>query len=121
MSVVTPEQVTNRLKELSKLIDEAYETLTIDESKYHESKGNYEYMMAKTRIEFAGKSAPNGKNYTVGEREDMAILENSELHRFINTQEALVIASKRNVERLRVQVDIARSVGALVKMEMSMS
>jgi hypothetical protein len=121
MSVVTPEQVERRLKELSKLIDEAHDELVIAERDYHDRKAQYEIMMARSRMEFAIKSSPTGKNYTVGEREDMALIENWQAHQTIGVQEAIVKASRANVARLRVQVDIARSIGTSVRTGMDVA
>jgi hypothetical protein len=115
MSVVTPLQVEARLKDLSKLIDEAHDDLVKAESLYHLHKANYEIEMARSRMLYSMKSAPSGKNYTVGEREDMAILENDNLHRQVAEDEAIVKANRANVARLRVQVDIARSIGTSVR------
>ena len=121
MSVVTPEQVERRLKELSTLIDEAHDDLVSNESIYHRLKAEYEISMAKSRIELASKSSPTGKNYTVGERDDMALIYNSELHEAIANREVMVKASRANVARLRVQVDIARSIGTSVRTGMDVS
>ena len=121
MSVVTPLQVEARLKDLSKLIDEAHDDLVKAESAYHQHRAEYEIAMASTRLSLASKSSPTGKNYTVGEREDMAILENKEAHRVVAGDEAIVKANRANVARLRVQVDIARSIGTSVRTGMDAS
>ena len=121
MNVVTPVQVEARLKDLSRLIDEAHNDLVSAESNYHQNKANYEIAMASTRLTLASKSAPSGKNYTVGEREDMALLENRDLHRLVAGDEAVVKANRANVARLRVQVDIARSIGSSVRSSMELS
>lgn len=115
MSVVTPLQVEARLKDLSKLIDEAHDDLVLSERDYHEKTAQYEVAMARSRIRYAGISAPNGKNYTVGERDDMALIDNYELRQEVANAEAIVKANRANVARLRVQVDIARSIGTSVR------
>jgi flagellar biosynthesis chaperone FliJ len=115
MSVITPMQVETRLKDLSKLIDEAHDKLVDSEMMYHQAKADYEIAMAKTRLDLARRSSPTGKNYTVGEREDMAIAENQELHRQVAQLEAIIKADRANVARLKVQVDIARSIGTSVR------
>jgi len=121
VSVVTPVQVEARLKDLSKLIDEAHNDLVDAEAVYHRHKADYEIAMAKSRMLYAMKSAPSGKNYTVGEREDMALLENEEMHQTVAGDEAIVKANRANVARLRVQVDIARSIGTSVRTGMDAS
>jgi len=118
MSVVTPEQVETRLKDLSKLIDEAHDNLVIAELDYHKNKADYEIEMARARLDLAQKSSPSGKNYTVGEREDLALVLNNDMHRVVAGDEAVVKANRANVARLRVQVDIARSIGTSVRIGM---
>jgi hypothetical protein len=121
MSVVTPEQVERRLKELSKLIDQAHDQLVTAEKDFHISKAEYEIALAESRIKFASVSSPTGKNYTVGEREDMAILEHQNKHRMVAVAEAVVKANRANVARYRVQVDIARSIGTSVRTGMDVA
>lgn len=115
MSIVTPVQVENRLKELSKLIDEGHAELVIAETNYHQNKADYEIAMARARFDLSGKSKPTGGNYTAGEREDLALLTNMDMHRITAGDEAIVKANRANVARLRVQVDIARSIGTSVR------
>jgi len=121
MSVVTPVQVEARLKDLSKLIDEAHNDLVDSESAYHRHKADYEISMAQSRLALASKSSPTGRNYTVGERDDMALVENRDAHRMVAESEAIVKANRANVARLRVQVDIARSIGTSVRTGMDAS
>ena len=115
MSVVTPAQIEARLKDLSKLIDEAHDHLVEAEHIYHTRRAEYEIAMAKIRLELSSKSSPTGKNYTVGEREDMALIQNRHIHEVVAEAEAMVKANRANVARLRVQVDIARSIGTSVR------
>jgi len=121
MSVVTPMQVESRLKDLSRLVDEAHNDLVDAESAYHHHKAEYEIAMAKARLALASKSSPSGKNYTVGEREDMALIANEDLHKTVAGDEAVVKANRANVARLRVQVDIARSIGTSVRTGMDVA
>ena len=115
MSVVTPVQVESRLKDLSKLIDEAHNDLIDAESSYHRTKAEYEISMAQSRLALANQTSPTGRNFTVGERDDMALIENKDAHRVVAEAEAVVKANRANVARLRVQVDIARSIGTSVR------
>jgi hypothetical protein len=107
-----------RLKELSKEIDEAHSELIEAESHYMNIKAQYEVALAKARLNLARRSAPSGKNYTVGEREDLAIVENEDLHLRLASAEALVKGARANAQRIRTQVDIARSVGTSVRTSM---
>ena len=45
----------------------------------------------------------------------MALVQNAELHKIVSMDEAIVKANRANVARLRVQVDIARSIGTSVR------
>ncbi len=119
--IITPQMVENHLRNLSKEIDEAHSELQEAESHYLSIKAHYEIALARTRLDLARRSSPSGKNYTVGEREDMAILENEELHLRLASAEALVKGARANAQRIRTQVDIARSVGTSVRTSMDLS
>jgi len=118
--IVTPQQIEARLYSLSKEIDGAHEELNQCESEYHAKKSEYEVSMARTRISYASKSSPTGKNYTIQERDDLALLENETLHFEANIIEARVKAARNNVARLRVQVDLTRSMSASVRTSMDL-
>lgn len=115
MSVVTPMQVERRLKDLSKELDSCHDALVDAERTYFTTKAEYEIAVARSRLSLSAKSSPTGKNYTVGEREDLAILENTELHFAMASAEALVRASRANAARIKTQVDIARSISVSVR------
>lgn len=119
--VVTPQQIESRLYALSKEVDEAHEGLVACESAFHAGTAQYEVAMAKSRIALAGKSSPGGRNFTVGEREDMAIIENEAKHYELAVVEAQVKAARANVQRLKTQVEIARSMSASVRSSMELS
>jgi hypothetical protein len=116
--VLTPQLVESRLRELSHEIDDSHSQLIEAESHYYSIKGQYEVALARTRLSFAKRTTPTGKNYTVGEREDLAILENEDLHLKLASAEALVRSARANAQRIRTQVDIARSVGTSVRTSM---
>jgi hypothetical protein len=119
--IITPAMVEQKLRGLSKEVDEAHKVLIEVESVYHVVKADYEISMAKSRMTLATKSSPTGKNYTVGEREDLALIENEELHRNLAVTQAKVLASRGNTNRLKMQVDIARSVGTSVRTSMDLT
>ena len=119
--VVTPQQIESRLYALSKEVDEAHEGLVTAEREFHQTTAEYEIAIARTRISLASKSSPTGKNYTVGEREDMAIIENADQHFKIAVMEAQVKAARANVQRLKTQVEIARSMSASVRSSMELN
>jgi len=114
-TVVTPAQIEKRLYDLSKEIDESHSELVEVESHYNSFKAQYEIAMARTRMNYAIKSAPTGKNYTVQERDDIALLENEELHLRVAMAEAQVKAARANATRIKTQVEIARSIGTSVR------
>lgn len=113
--VVTPADIERRLIQLSKEIDEAHSELVEVESHYNSTKSQYEIALAKTRMSYSSISSPTGKNYTVQEREDMTLIENQEAHLKMGSAETLVKAARANVNRIRTQVDIARSIGSSVR------
>jgi hypothetical protein len=119
--VVTPQQIESRLYTLSKDVDQAHQDLVEAELEFHKGTAEYEVAMARSRIGFAGKSSPGGRNYTVAEREDMAVIENEQAHYLIAITEAKVKAARANVNRLKTQVEIARSMSASVRSSMELS
>ena len=119
--IITPAMVEQKLRGLSKEVDEAHKVLVEVETIYHSVKADYEIAMAKSRITLATKSSPTGKNYTVGEREDLALIQNEELHKDLAIVQAKILASRANTNRLKMQVDIARSVGTSVRTSMDLT
>jgi len=119
--IVTPAQIEARLYALSKEIDDAHEELAKAEADYNQSKSHYEIAMAKSRMTFASKSSPTGKNYTVQERDDLALIENEQLHLHIAITEAIVKAARANASRIKTQVEIARSIGTSVRTSMDLT
>jgi len=114
-NVVTPAQVEARLYELSKELDDVQKYSEQVEKTYFETKAAYEIGLAKTRMKYASISNANGKNYTVQEREDLALIENEELHFQMASIDATVRAVRGNISRIGKQVDIARSIGTSVR------
>jgi hypothetical protein len=119
--IVTPAQIEARLKALSKEIDDVHVQLVDAERDYNTVKANFEIAMAKSRMAYASKSAPNGKNYTVQERDDLAVLDNAELHLQLAIDEAKVKAARANANRIKTQVEIARSIGTSVRTSLDLA
>ena len=113
--IVTPAQVEKRLYDLSKELDDLQRQFEITEKMYYDTKANYEISLARSRMTYANKSSPTGKNYTVQERDDLALLENGNLHFELASLEATVRALRQNAVRIKTQVDIARSIGTSVR------
>ena len=112
--MITPAKVEARLVELSKEIDEAHTDLVEAENEFHIATAQYELAMAKSRI----KNSQADMKMTVGMREDQALIDNEILHTRVALAEAQVKASRANANRLRVQVDITRSVSSSIKASM---
>jgi len=117
-AVVTPAQVEKRLYDLSKEIDESHNELVEIESHYTSYKAQYEIAIARSRMEYSMKSSPTGKNYTVQQVEALALMANEELHIRVAMAEAQVKAARANAARLKMQVEIARSIGTSVRSSM---
>ena len=113
---LTPMQVEKRLLDLSKEIDEAHQDLIRCEHTYHSAKATYEIEMARSRM---AVSHPDHK-LTSAQREDMALIENAKLHVDIAIAESSVKAARANANRIRTQVDIARSISVSVRASMEL-
>ena len=112
---ITPAQIEARLKELSKQVDEAQEELQVAELEYFTAKTNYEIALAKSRLVLGSQGVK-----TVGEREDRALVVNEQLAQRLAIAEAKVRAARGNSQRVREQVDIARSIGTSVRAAMDL-
>jgi hypothetical protein len=109
--IVTPQSVEKRLLDLSTEIDDVQKFLSEAEVEYYEAKSSCEIAMARERIEI-GKS---GLKFTVQEKEDLAISICADFIVRLAQCEAKVRAARGNANRVRTQVDIARSVGTSVR------
>jgi hypothetical protein len=114
--MITPVKIEQRLYELSKEIDISHGELINAENEYHISKAAFEINMAKSRM----KNSQIDMKMTAVQREDQALIENSEAHMKLAIAEATVKAARGNVTRIRTQVDIARSIGTSVRTSMEM-
>lgn len=112
---ITPEQVEKRLKELTIAVDDAQQNLSDCELEYYQTKTEFEIALAKARLILAGQGVK-----TVGEREDRALVINEDLAQRVAIAEAKVRAARGNSQRVREQVDIARSIGTSVRAAMDL-
>lgn len=113
---LTPMQVEKRLLDLSKEIDEAHQDLVACEHAYHTAKASLEISMARSRMSVAH---PDHK-LTSTQRDDVALIENAELHMNLSVAESSVKAARANANRIRTQVDIARSISVSVRASMEL-
>lgn len=111
---ITPERVENRLYELSKEIDEAHDELSKAELTYHKTKTAFEVAIARARIEVG----TNFQKMRVQDVADTALIQCAEEYNAWQISEALVKAARANAQRVRTQVDIARSIGTSVRASM---
>ena len=70
---------------------------------------------------YATKTSATGKNYTVQERDDLALIDNEQLHMQIGFAEASVKAARANTNRIKTQVEIARSIGTSVRTSLDLA
>lgn len=111
---ITPERVESRLYELSKEIDTAHDELVEAEKKYHMAKAAFEISIARARVHIG----TNNMKLRVGDVADKALDTCSEQFIDLANAEAIVKAARANAQRVRTQVDIARSIGTSVRASM---
>ena len=116
--VVTPQMIEQRLRDLSKEVDQSHKDLADAEQLYYTTKAKYELALAHGRLSLSGKQETK---LTVSDRADMALVSAEELHMKMAIAEAVVRAARSNASRIRTQVDIARSVGTSVRTSMALS
>jgi hypothetical protein len=116
--VVTPAQVEQRLIQLSRELDEAHKESVNAEFSYYEAKGNFEVNVAAARLRVGSKYAEKGLKATVQDREDEATMATKNELATLYQSEAVVKAARANVNRLRSQIDITRSIAANVRNSM---
>lgn len=112
--MITPEKVEARLYELSKEIDAAHEELVAAERFYHNSKAKFEINIAHSRV----KIGLANMKLRVGDVADKALVECEQEWNELQIAEALVKGARANANRVRTQVDIARSIGTSVRASM---
>ena len=108
---LTPMQVEKRLVDLTKEVNQAHNDLIDAEQLFHTTKASYEVAMARARMNV---SHPDFKLTSV-HREDQALIQNAEQHMELAMAEAAVKAARANANRIRTQVDIARSISVSVR------
>ena len=117
---ITPVQVEARLVSLSKEIDSVQIELNEAEKQYFTIKAQYEIALAHSRKNMMNVKTEGGKALTATEKDDLALLENEDLHLKMASAEILVRATRGNAARIKTQVDIARSIGSSVRSSMEL-
>ena len=113
--VITPVHVERRLRELGAELDHATTRCEEAEFTYVKAKTDYDLSSAKERMAMRDRALERGSKVTVQEIEDHALLRCANQYTDLNIAEATVKAARANVSRIRVQIDIARSVGTSVR------
>jgi hypothetical protein len=106
-----------RLYELSGELDAATVECADHEYTFHLAEAKLEVAKAKSFLSID----PMDRKITVDEKKAKTISETSDLIIAHAEAKARIMASRRNCERLRVQIDIARSQGSLIKSSMELS
>lgn len=114
MSEVTPLKVEHKLLKLSNELDASHEELVLAEQNYHNIKADCEIALAKARLSYREAKR-------VQEIEDYALVACENLVRKLAIAEAVAKASRANANRLRIQVDIVRSIGTSVRASMEIA
>lgn len=114
-SVLTPEQVESRLIALGRELDDAHTGMVEAEHTYYAAKAGYEIAVARARLAVGERYASRGVKVTVQEREDEALMEVRDELRSLYDADATVRAARANLQRVRTQIDIARSVGTTMR------
>lgn len=112
--MITPEKVETRLYELSKEIDVAHEELVLAEKTYHNAKARFEINIAQSRVTIG----LSNMKLRVGDVADKALVQCEQEWQDLQLAEALVKGARANAQRVRTQVDIARSIGTSVRASM---
>ena len=117
-TIVTPQMIEKRLKDLSKEVDTSHRDLADAEKFYYETKAQYELALAHARLSVATNKEAR---YTVSDKADLALISTEKLHLQMATAEAVVRAARANSNRIRTQVDLARSIGTSVRTSMEIA
>ena len=113
--IITPARVERRLLDLSREYDEAHQSLHDAEMGYMKAKTAYEVAYAKTRMQARREASQAGIKLSIPEIDDIATIDCEGEYDAINIAEAIVKSERANSIRLRTQIDIARSVGTIVR------
>lgn len=119
--LVTPADVEKKLISLSRELDSAHEQLEQSEANYAFAKGTWDIESAKTRLRVQAKANEAGRKVTVQAIEDEALVACEAEYMSFLTADAMVRVARANSGRIKVQIDITRSVGTAVRAAMDIS
>jgi hypothetical protein len=119
--VITPVAVERRLFQLGKELDSAHDDLHSAELEYMLSKNACEIALAAARMKLRKRHLEAGVKITVQEVEDQALLQTQDEQMRLAVAEATVRSARANNARIKVQIDIARSIGTSVRASMEVT
>ena len=119
--VVTPAEVEAKLISQSRELQEAHDKLEAAEISYGQSKPEWDLQSAKTRLAVRARANESGRKMTVQEIDDEALIRCELEYIAFCSADAMVRVARANVSRIKVQIDIARSVGTAVRAAMDIS
>jgi len=119
--VVTPAEVEAKLISLSRELEEAHDKLAAAEEGYGDAKPTWDLQSAKTRLAVRARANESGRKMTVQEIDDEALIRCELEYIAFCSADAMVRVARANVGRIKVQIDIARSVGTAVRAAMEIS
>lgn len=119
--VMTPAEVEMKLISLSRELEDAHGKLETAETDYGKAKPEWDLEVAKTRFSVRARANEAGRKMTVQEIEDEALILCELQYVAFCAADAMVRVARANVSRIKVQIDIARSVGTAVRAAMEMA
>lgn len=119
--LVTPADVEKKLISLSRELDAAHDQLEQSETNYAVAKGSWDIESAKMRLLVQAKANEAGRKVTVQAVEDEALVACEAQYMSFLTADAMVRVARANSGRIKVQIDITRSVGTAVRAAMDIS
>lgn len=109
--ILTPAKIEERLYQLSKELDLAHKERVNDENVYYLAKSEYEVGLAKARLALMKST----EKMNADEKNAQVTVDCEEQVRAMNIADAKLKASRANLERIKVQADIARTLSASVR------
>lgn len=109
--ILTPAKIEDRLYQLSKELDSAHKERISDENSYYSAKSEFEIGLAKARLALMKSET----KMNADEKNAQVTVDCEVQVRAMNIADAKLKASRANLERIKVQADIARTLSASVR------
>ncbi|MFE5369204.1 hypothetical protein [Streptomyces mirabilis] len=111
---LTPVQVEAKLLDLVQQNLRAYQDLREAEHNYESAKARHQIAAARARL----ATYADHKDWTVGRRDDVAMVETEGLRLELAGAEAVVKSARAKASAVRTQADLIRSIGLSVRTSM---